>query len=129
MSLRRLISLVAVFGVLLHAGLVVRHNAFKLSATLQHQELVEALGVICHGNGGTAQLAASDVPHVPQPSDSQSDCPICSGMVSAAALPPAMNFATLAHDSKSVRLAVVGREIALRLVAVCPPSRGPPHSA
>jgi hypothetical protein len=129
MMLRRWISFVAMFGVLLHAGFIVRHNAVMLSANLQQQELVAALGVICHGNGGTAQLAASDVPHVPQPSDSQSGCPICSGMVSAVALLPAMNFATLAHNSKSVRLAVVGREIAVRLVAVCPPSRGPPHSA
>jgi Protein of unknown function (DUF2946) len=129
MRLRRWISLVAMFGVLLHAGLVVRHNAVMLNANLQQQELVAALGVICHGNGGTTQLAASDVPHVPQPSDSQSDCPICSGMVSAAALLPAMNFATLAHNRKSVRLTVVGREFAVRLVAVCPPSRGPPHSA
>ena len=69
MPLRRLIGLVAMLGVLLHAGLIVRHASIMLNATLLHSELVSSLGVICHGDGSTTRLPGSDVPALPDPSD------------------------------------------------------------
>lgn len=126
MGLRRLISLVAMLGVLLHAGLIVRHSTIMLSAKLLHNDLVSALGVICHSDGTIKEVPASELPAVPAPSDTQSDCPICMGMIAAAAVLPSTTAMRHPADRASERVAVVGEAIAPRLAATWPPPRGPP---
>ena len=70
----------AVVGVLLHAGLVVRHHASMVSAKLAHQDLITSLSIICHSDGTTSKLAASEIPNIPEPTGNSGDCPMCSGM-------------------------------------------------
>lgn len=126
MRLRRWTSLVALIGVLVHAGLVVRHNAMVLSAKLEHGALVATLGFICHGNGGTAELPAGEVPSLPQPEQDRSSCPLCAGLAPVAAVLTDTDLVCHVPDAASSRMAVVGEIIRQRLAAVRPPTRGPP---
>ena len=128
MQLRRWISFVALLGVLLHAGLLVRHNAVMLNAKLLHSEIAATLGVICHTDGTTARLPVSQIPDVPAQSEGLGDCPICAGLASVAAIVPSLVADITAPDFSSARVAVVGEAIALRLAAVRPPTRGPPRT-
>lgn len=126
MRLRRWTALVAMIGVLLHAGLIVRHNAFVLSAKLEHGALVAALGVICHGNGGTTELPAGEIPSLPQPEQDRGSCPLCAGLAPLAAVLSVTSLVCHVPDAASSRMAIVGEIIRQRLAAVRPPSRGPP---
>lgn len=126
MRTRRWTAMVALFGVLLHAGLIVRHNAMALTAKFEHGALVAALGVICHGNGGTAELPAGEVPSLPQPEQERSSCPLCAGLAPVAAVLTDTDFVCHVPDAASSRMAVVGEIIRQRLAAVRPPTRGPP---
>jgi hypothetical protein len=126
MRLRRWIALVAMIGVLLHAGLIVRHNVMVLSAQLEHGALVSALRVICHGHGGTAELPAGEVPSLPQPEQDRGSCPLCAGLAPVAAVLNDAGPVCHVSDAASSRIAVVGEIIRQRLAAVRPPTRGPP---
>ena len=86
MRSRRWISVLALLGVLLHAGAIVRHNAVMTGATFQYQALLTGLAQICHGSGTGDALVAAELPYVPRPSDAQNGCPICSGLSAAVAL-------------------------------------------
>ena len=87
MRSRKWISILALLGVLLHAGAIVRHNAAMTGATFQYQALLTGLAQICHGSTTAAtSLAAAELPFVPQPTDAQNGCPICSGLSAAVAL-------------------------------------------
>ena len=81
--LRRVAAVLALFGVLLHAGASVRHQSVMLDAQRQHQALVTDLHALCNSGGA---VDAASVPYVPRPSDAQTGCPICSGLASAFAL-------------------------------------------
>ncbi len=96
--LRRVAAVLALFGVLLHAGASVRHQSVMLDAQRQHQALVTDLHALCNPGSGVDQAS---VPYVPRPSDAQSGCPICSGLASAIAL-----------ATPSFVLAPVSRELA-----------------
>lgn len=123
---RRLTVLVALLGVLLHTAIVVRHNGMMLSAHLQRADLLSALSVICFGSG--EQHANVDLPELPTPSGSQSDCPICSGLLSAVVDVP-QQFAVEAREyAASQRIAHVAEVMAPSLRSVWPPSRAPPVS-
>jgi hypothetical protein len=123
---RRLTVLVALLGVLLHAAIVVRHNGMMLSAHLQRADLLSALSVICFGSG--EQHANVSLPDVPAPSGSQSDCPICSGLVSAVVAVPQQFVIEARAYAVSQRIAHVAEVIAPTLRSVWPPSRAPPVS-
>jgi hypothetical protein len=123
---RFIVSLLALLGVLLHAGLLVRHSTMMLNAKLLNQELAAALGVICHSDGTTSRLPASDLPALPEPPGNQGDCPLCMGLMAVAVL-PSNDLPSFAPDLASARIAVVSEVIAPRLSAVCPPARGPPR--
>lgn len=113
-------------GVLLHAALIARHNTIMLDARLQYQDLVLSLGLICHPSGGPASVDSANLPVVPQPSDTLSECPICAGMTASAALLPAVQAEISARPRTSQRIAFVGGATAPRLPGTWPPSRGPP---
>lgn len=126
MRSRRLIGIVALLGVLVHAGALVRHNAIMLGALLQYQGLVADLTAMCHGSGA---VPASELPYLPKPSGAEFGCPICSGLVAAIALPvpeqaePARPLPQA--QSPAPGLAAVASHDRLGL----PPARGPPALA
>ena len=126
--LRRMISFVVLLGVLLHAHAIVRHNGVMLDAHLQRATLIADLLVICHPSGAGAIDAAS-LPDIPRPSDAQNNCPICSGLGTAWALPaPNPVPTTIAfHPLEHFPLPVFRGSELLR--AFIPPARGPPPTA
>lgn len=126
MRSRRLIGFMAILGVLLHAGFLVRHNASMLRSALQHQTLIADLSVICH-DGGLA--VSSDLPSLPQPAGNKGDCPICAGHLSAAAIPPSPQHVAGLLRRGADPLVQADRTIVLRMLQVRPPSRGPPTLA
>ena len=125
MRLRRLIHLIAVLGVLLHAGALVRHYGMMLSGHLQHQALLSDLAALCHASGEPVSSTA-ELPWIPAPTESASSCPVCAGQVSAFAvaapdlplLPQRFAVAASWQSPASVHLP--------QTHAVCPPARGPP---
>jgi hypothetical protein len=128
MRLRKWTAIVALLGVLLHAGTLVRHHGIMLSAQLLEQALASGLAAICHGDESAASDARAGLPGGPNPSKSPGDCPVCAGHAPV--------FAVAAPDrlATPVRFAVMARwcepertHPALRH-AVCPPARGPPLS-
>ena len=125
MRLRRWISAVAVLGVLLHAGALVRHHGVMLGALLQYEALVADLAAYCHSGADTSR-APADLPSIPKPSDAKSGCPICSGQSPAFAPPSAAQ----AGGSERVPVATSWRHVVdaapANRHAVCPPARGPP---
>lgn len=126
--MRKWINLLAALAVLLHAGAVVRHNASALGVALQHQVLLTDLGVICHDGSAASSLPASDLPRLPKP-DTQSGCPICSGLVAAFAL-PAVGGAALWVPPETNWPFVAAAAAATQLPrGNLPPARGPPARA
>ena len=128
--MRRWINILAVFAVLLHAGALVRHHAVMLDAQRQHQTLLTDLAVICHSDGSTGRLAASDLPAVPQPSDAENGCPLCAGLTTAFAITAYVGAAIAPVSYEAVepfRLAQVA--VSDLTETRHPPSRGPPSTA
>lgn len=129
MRARKWISLFALFGVLLHAGAIVRHNAAMTGATFQYQALVTGLAEICHGSGAANAIPPGDLPYVPRPSDAQSGCPICSGLATAVAVvAPALRWAPVTTPVKIV-FHPSSHFVPEHGRAVHPPARGPPAVA
>ena len=124
---RRSIAIWAILGVLLHAGLIVRHNAMALSAHLLQQDLITSIASICNSSG--TAVASDDVAYIPSPNGGSSDCPICSGMMGASGLLPEAAKVMIAFDRPSHLIAVISDRIAPRLIGAWPPSRGPPAIA
>lgn len=123
--LRRLISFAVLLGVLMHAHAIVRHNGVMLDAHLQRASLIADLVLICHPNG-TGTLDQANLPNVPRPTDAQNDCPICSGLTDALALPLPTLVPTYVVFQPTQRLplpAIRGVEL---VRAFIPPARGPP---
>lgn len=126
MRSRRWTALVAMVGMLLHVGLIVRHNTIVLSASLEHGALVAALGVICQDSGGSAELPADQTPSLPEPDQDHSSCPLCAGLAPGVAVLSTVDLVGHVPDVASSRVAVVGEVVRRRLAAVRPPTRGPP---
>ena len=130
---RKLVGLVAIFGVLLHAGLIVRHSTSMIAAQIQHTELAAALGVICHGGGSAVALPASEIPNIPSELPASGggtqDCPLCMGFGMASAVLPDRIAVRNLPVASSARQEIVAIIIARRMAAVRPPSTGPPSIA
>lgn len=126
MRSRKLIGIVALLAVLVHAGALVRHNGMMLGALLQYQGLVADLTAMCHGAGTPAN---AELPYLPRPTGAEFGCPICSGVVAAFALAPA-DAAEVARPSPGAhrpapQLTASASHDRLGL----PPARGPPALA
>ena len=126
MSFRRGMTLLAVWGVLLHAALVVRHNAMVLNTHLLAQELTKSLVVICHSASGTIRVVSADGSAPIDIPGQQSDCPLCAGMTPAVALVPVVDLPTVQVTVSAVRMVAVARIILERAASAWPPPRGPP---
>jgi hypothetical protein len=126
--LRRLISFAVLLGVLMHAHALARHNGVMLDAHLQRTSLIADLVLICHPNG-TGTIDPANLPDVPRPTDAQNDCPICSGIAHAVALPPPLFVPTYVVflPAQPFPLPAIRRVEPVR--AFIPPPRGPPSFA
>jgi hypothetical protein len=118
----KIIGLVAIIGVLLHAGLLVRHNGVMLDAAFDRLALSFAGGVICHGDGVGSDSG------MPAHSDKVPNCPVCfAATLGAAILPPMVALSGKGHASHLV-LANADQQIGQRAENIRPPSRAPPQA-
>ena len=129
MRLRGWIILIAVFGVLLHAGALVRHNGSMLAPALAHDQLAADLLVICHGGVKGVSTSSSDKPSNQGPSDVGGNCPICTGHAPAFVLAAPEQLGVVAPAMTGFELSVLCRILSVQRSAVCPPARGPPEQA
>lgn len=125
----RWISILALIGVLLHAGAIVRHNAAMTGANLQYQALLTGLAQLCNSATSGKVLAAAELPFVPKPTDAHNGCPICSGPSPAVALPAPEFQAGLFAPAEAPSFRPDTVHLADSSYAVCPPARGPPAVA
>jgi hypothetical protein len=114
---------------LLHAGLIVWHNAAMLGATLQRNALAIALTSICHNAGAVSAEPQGELPALPPEGNDQGSCPICKGYVSAVAILSTPDLDVHQPDTAAARMEIVGEIIARRIFPVRPPTRGPPLPA
>lgn len=129
MRSRKWISVLALLGVLLHAGAIVRHNAAMTGVTLQYQALLTDLIQICHGGAGGDTLATAELPFVPKPTDAQNGCPICSGLGPVVALLAAQPAVVAVDLPTAIAFHPETHCVPDSGYAVCPPARGPPAVA
>jgi hypothetical protein len=129
MRWHRWISILAVLGVLVHAGALVRHNGVMAGATFQYQALLTGLAQLCHTGTASQTLPPGDLPYVPKPTDAQNGCPVCSGLSSAVALVAPELPSILLPASVTVTFHGDVQLVACWGHAVCPPARGPPAAA
>jgi hypothetical protein len=128
MRLRRWISIVAMLGVLLHAGFLVRHSVAMAEATLAHHAILADLASLCRASHAEGRVPASDLPALPRPSDT-AGCPICSGLVSAFAVTGPQQAALPVTVAAAPRLFNVALAAAQPRRSAHPPARGPPAGA
>jgi hypothetical protein len=139
MRWRKWVGLLALFGVLLHAAALARHNAIMLAtfvgtgtsqtpaadAGLGATDLAQDLAVLCHAPTG------SDLATTPANDGSRGSqsCPICAGTVSAFAL-AAIELPSIAGPQAPAFLAALPQDQRRTVQQrIRPPSRGPPLSA
>jgi hypothetical protein len=123
--LRRVAAVLALFGVLLHAGASVRHQAVMLDAQRQHQALVTDLHKLCNPGGA---VDSASVPHIPLPTDAQTGCPVCAGFASVFALvAPSFAFALGPPERPSYQRVAVA--VPPERPRFHPTARGPPDQA
>lgn len=126
---RKLIGVVAILGVLLHAGLIVQHASMLVGAVLGQSLAGDLQAAICHGGDAATADAA-----VPQDGDGSGrpaagQCPICQGMSSAAVVLPTPLPLAARAEAESERLAAISERIAHRIAGLLPPARAPPSRA
>ncbi len=123
--IRKFASLLATIGVLLHAGLIVRHNSLMAAADYERAALADAFGVICHSQADTDD--PSDRSDADVPSKRPSHCPICLGFSSAAAVLPELPFHSFRPGvKKSWAPSFAILRVTDGIGAWWPPGRGPP---
>ena len=130
MRLRRWISFVAMAGVLMHAGLIVRHGLIMADAARHQRALLADLAVLCHATSATERgdVLPAELPQLPRPSDA-TGCPVCAGLIGAFALvAPCPAALHLAHAIVISPAAAEDLPLGLMRLAL-PPARGPPTLA
>jgi hypothetical protein len=124
LRLRAWLGILAAMGVLLHAGVLVRHSLAMAAAARQYRVLLADLMHLCRTGSGETFNGASDLPHPPPP-DHASGCPVCAGLVSAFMLTGPQPLTLPAQAAAPTRpcRADVAQARLLRLAH--PPARGP----
>jgi len=125
MRMRAWIAIVATTGVLLHAGVLVRHGLAMAAAARQYHVLLADLMHLCRTGSGETINGASDLPHPPPP-DHAAGCPVCAGLVSPFMLtsPEPLTLPPQAAAPTGPCRADVAQARLLRHAH--PPARGPP---
>jgi hypothetical protein len=138
---RRIVSLVALLGVMLHAYALVGHNAMMVQASLslpatssaQSSILaqIDSLSIICRANGGyDFDGAQSASIHQQKPgqkhNNASSSCPVCSGIaIGHAVIPPPLVVVQLLRGYSVIEPSAHVATTHLARAAL-PPARGPP---
>ena len=128
MKFRRAIALFAVLGVLLHAELIARHHVSSQEAFARDIGLSLALSDICRADGGPMQDRASGTSEA-DPVEKKADCPPCTGMMPAAAPPPAISLPIRCETVATMRAAPFDAPARHRVTTAWFPPRGPPLRA
>jgi hypothetical protein len=123
-SLAVSVRIVAIIGVLVHAGLVAGHGALWQRLLLQQDPLAAALAVICTG-GGLA-IPQENLPEPPAKDGEHGRYPTCMACASWVAVLPLPHPIECRQSDVSARIELVGEIVARRLAHVRPPPRGPP---
>lgn len=124
-SVRRWISFVAIFSVLLHAAFAARHNQSVIDATFANQ-FSAYLSVVC----GDIVVDRADTPDLPAPNKTAYKCPICMGAAPAvAALTDSVAPLLDTPLPTGPRLTSSPDRIAPSTIMALPPSRAPPVAA
>lgn len=123
------IGLLALLSVVVHAGLVVRHNAIMVAATFAHHDLVGALGVICHSSKDAPDTSDEGLPGSTPPSSNTVECPVCMGFGGTSAILAERVTPKQVYVASAVRLEIVAEILLRRISFERPPTRGPPHFA
>jgi hypothetical protein len=118
------VRVVAIIGVLAHAGLVVWHGAVVQRSPLQQDPLAAALAVICTGSG--VAHAQEERPELPAQDSDHGGYPTCMVCVSWVAVLPPPYLVSFGHSNVSERIELIGEVIARHLAHLRPPPRGPP---
>jgi hypothetical protein len=121
---RKFVGLLAIFGVLLHAALIVRHNGSMLAVQLGPD--ASFTSVICHGDGAVATVAADVGVPAEQRGNLDDTCPMCAGFGATAAVLSEPAKIGIRHLPASTRIAANAEAIAERRAGERPPTRGPP---
>jgi hypothetical protein len=127
--IRKLLSLLAMVGVLFHAGLVVRHSSLMAGVTIERAVLAGAFGVICHGNPSAGESFDAQSPATQDPVQKQARCPICLGFASAAAVLPELPACHIERYATTAIAQAAVEAVAPASHALWPPGRGPPVDA
>lgn len=123
--MRRVLAILAIASVLLHAAALVRHAYAVVDTTLGHQQLAADLRVLCQGLGGTTHLTEDE--SLPTSFDR---CPICAGLAGFSVLPPP-DLVLLGNsaDARSAEHTAIAVLMFGRCGQRLPPVRGPPAQA
>ena len=124
---RQLVSLLAIIGMLLHAGLFVHHNAMMLEAALDRAVLADAFNEICFGKSNSP--AIPDAGHPQNEGDPQSHCPDCLGFAGAVAL---LSTTSVNYDARYLIASDTlfsSQVVSTDGLLLWPPGRGPPLPA
>lgn len=114
------VKALAVLGVLMHAGLTVRHavHATQLAAS-------DFALVICHGDGTALTESRLPVPDDPA-GDIRGKCPVCNGAIAGAAVLPAVARWLTNVRAEASRDDRERQRFVLSRCEVPRPGRGPP---
>lgn len=127
MRTRHWVSIVAVFSVLLHAGLLVVHNTAMLAAMTQPASVLE-FSAIC-SSGRATKLTPAQNPGLPVPAKNASQCPICMGAAPVVAVLSDDAWQCHAPFVAAAELPVLADFCAARRGATLPLVRAPPFNA
>ena len=127
MRRRRAIVLIAALAMLMHAGLLARHNVVMLAIAGEHHSLIADLASLCRTGPSAHRATPAELPSVPRPADAA--CPVCAGLLAAHAVIDTetavvrIAYAPAIVDSRAAR----GSAVPARNIH--PPARAPPALA
>jgi hypothetical protein len=112
-------------GVLLHAGLLVRHSLTMVDAAKAYHALLTDLAGLCRTSHDDGAVPVSDLPSLPQPSD-PAGCPVCAGLAGAFAVLGPQAVLLRAEPAAESRLPGIASAAPRSRRTAHPPARGPP---
>jgi hypothetical protein len=119
-------AVLAVLGVLVHAGAAAYHSASLAGATFQYLALRADLAVLCHGGSSSNAPADRELPLIPRPADGGNGCQVCCALGAAVALPAAEGAKLPAPPPAASPAFITADRTTPFHHAACPPARGPP---
>ncbi len=123
---RRWISVVAIIGVLLHAGFFARQSVIALSAVLGNANPTGFYGLICHADVDPAASPAADSPAKESPNQQHRHCPLCLGVLGAVAVLPSALCYHAALYPAALDVPVTHETLTSAAHGFWPPGRAPP---